>query len=97
MKKACVLLVGAMTLCTALNAGAWEEAQGIRDASGSAASSSSYEGAREGSGAGFDGNTYNPTPVVDLSGKQGVVDPRDLKQYDPEPRSLKPSHVPPLP
>lgn len=100
MKRVFVLLVGGMTLCAAVNAGAWEEAQGIRDASGSAASSANsgnYEGAREGAGTGFDGNTYNPTPVVDLSGKQGVVDPRDLKQYDPEPRSLKPSYVPPLP
>jgi hypothetical protein len=26
--------------------------------------------------------------VVDLRGKKGVVDPRDLKKYDPPPRSL---------
>jgi len=34
--------------------------------------------------------------VVDLSGKEGVVDPKDLKKYDPKPPSLK-IKVPPLP
>ncbi len=41
----------------------------------------SNEGARDGSGQGFD--TSAPTPV-DLTGKDGVVDPSDLKQYDPQ-------------
>ena len=34
-------------------------------------------------GASFDGNSYNSPPPVDLTGKEGVVDPNDLKQYDP--------------
>lgn len=81
-------------------AGTFEQLQDIAGSSGQSAddaNSGNYGGAREGSGAGFDGNTYNPTPVVDLSGKQGVVDPNDLKQYDPPESSLKPSYVPPLP
>ncbi len=38
------------------------------------------EGAKYGSSQGFDTNSDTP---VDLSGKEGVVDPNDLKQYDP--------------
>lgn len=81
-------------------AGAFDQLQDIAGTSGQAAdnaNSGNYGGAREGSGAGFDGNSYNPTPVVDLSGKEGIVDPNDLKQYDPPRPSLKPSYVPPLP
>lgn len=83
-----------------LLAGALDQLRDTAGTSGQAADdahSGNYGGSREGSGAGFDGNTYNPTPVVDLSGKQGVVDPNDLKQYDPPKSSLKPSYVPPLP
>ncbi|MDD5406580.1 MAG: hypothetical protein PHE73_06550 [Sulfurovaceae bacterium] len=43
-----------------------------------------YEGAHNDAGASFDGNSYNDPSVVDLSDKQGVVDPQDLKQYDPQ-------------
>lgn len=102
MKK--VLLVSILTVASSLisvsYAGAWEQAQGVQGTSSDAANqanSGNYGNAREGAGAGFDGNTYNPTPVVDLSGKQGVVDPNDLKRYDPPQPSLKPSYVPPLP
>jgi hypothetical protein len=42
-----------------------------------------YEGAKNDSGASFDGNSYDSPPPVDLTGKEGVVDPNDLKQYDP--------------
>jgi len=87
-------------LATPLHAGAWGQAQDVEGTSGYAAGSANsgnYEGAREGAGAGFDGNSYNSPSVVDLSGKQGVVDPNDLKKYDPPQPSLKPSYVPPLP
>jgi len=43
-----------------------------------------YEGARNDAGSSFDGNSYNDSSVVDLTGKEGVVDPNDLKQYDPQ-------------
>jgi len=43
-----------------------------------------YEGARNDAGSSFDGNSYNDPSVVDLTGKEGVVDPNDLKQYDPQ-------------
>jgi hypothetical protein len=109
MKK--VLFVSMLTLASSFipvtgglvpqsYAGAIDQLRDTAGTSGQAAddaNSGNYGGAREGSGAGFDGNTYNPTPVVDLSGKQGVVDPNDLKQYDPPKPSLKPSYVPPLP
>ncbi len=52
------------------------------------------EGAKEGAGYGFD--TPAPTPV-DLTGKEGVVDPEDLKQYDPEPIRIQGNPPPPLP
>jgi len=52
------------------------------------------EGAREGAGQGFD--TPAPTPV-DLTGKEGVVDPADLKQYDPPPIRVNGNPPPPLP
>lgn len=42
-----------------------------------------YEGGKSDSGASFDGNSYDSPPPVDLSDKKGIVDPNDLKQYDP--------------
>ena len=48
------------------------------------ANSGNYEGARNDAGSSFDGNSYNDPSVVDLTGKEGVVDPNDLKQYDPQ-------------
>ncbi len=59
-----------------------------------ATSSPTGEGAREGAGQGFD--TPSPTPV-DLTGKEGVVDPADLKQYDPPPIRINGNPPPPLP
>lgn len=54
----------------------------------------SDEGARAGASQGFD--TDSDTPV-DLSGKEnGVVDPNDLKQYDPPAPSLHTNPPPPL-
>jgi hypothetical protein len=52
------------------------------------------EGARRGTGQGFD--TRSDTPV-DLSGKRGVVDPKDLKQYDPPTIRVRGNPPPPLP
>lgn len=53
------------------------------------------EGARSGASQGFDTNSSNP---VDLTGKEnGVVDPNDLKQYDPPAPSLHTNPPPPLP
>ncbi|MGW8168935.1 MAG: hypothetical protein ACWGHH_02915 [Sulfurovaceae bacterium] len=48
------------------------------------ANSGDYEGAHNDAGSSFDGNSYNDPSVVDLTGKEGVVDPNDLKQYDPQ-------------
>lgn len=48
------------------------------------ANSGDYEGAHNDAGASFDGNNYNDGSVVDLSDKQGVVDPNDLKKDDPQ-------------
>ncbi len=48
------------------------------------ANSGNYEGAHNDAGASFDGNSYNDPSVVDLSGKEGIVDPNDLKKYDPQ-------------
>ncbi len=59
-----------------------------------ATSAPTGEGAREGAGQGFD--TPSPTPV-DLIGKEGVVDPADLKQYDPQPIRIQGNPPPPLP
>lgn len=62
---------------------------------GSAATSApTDEGSREGAGNTFD--TASPTPV-DLTGKDGVVDPADLKQYDPAPIRIQGNPPPPLP
>lgn len=47
------------------------------------ANSGNLEGAHGTAGSGFDGNDVNNPPPVDLRGKEGVVDPNDLKQYDP--------------
>ena len=38
----------------------------------------------------------NDTSVVDLSDKQGVVDPKDLKKHNPKEKSLK-AKEPPVP
>lgn len=46
-------------------------------------------------GKGFDTRQDN-TPAVNLSGKKGVVDPKDLKKDDPKPPSLKIKPPPPL-
>lgn len=96
-----MLILASSSLVTRAYAGAWQQAQDIQGTSGQAsddAQSGNYDGGRRGSGAGFDGNTYNPpAPPVDLSGKRGIVDPNDLKQGDPKPPSLRPSYVPPLP
>jgi len=37
------------------------------------------------------------TPPVDLTGKKGVVDPKDLKVHDPVPPKLDGPKPPPLP
>ena len=47
------------------------------------ANSGNLEGAHDTAGSAFDGNDVNNPPPVDLTGKEGVVDPNDLKQYDP--------------
>lgn len=108
MKK--VIFVSMLTLASSLipmtgglvtesYAGAWQQAQDIQGTSGQAgsdANSGNYGSAREGAGAGFDGNKYNPTPPVQINGN-GVVDPNDLKKDDPKPKPLHPSYVPPLP
>jgi hypothetical protein len=41
----------------------------------------SSEGKKEGAGQGFDTSSSS---TVDLTGKKGVVDPADLKKYDPK-------------
>lgn len=104
MKKvllASMLILTSSSLVTHVYAGAWQQAQDIQGTSGQAsddAQSGNYNGGRSGSGAGFDGNKYNPpAPPVDLRDKRGIVDPNDLRQGDPKPPSSKPSYVPPLP
>jgi hypothetical protein len=52
-----------------------------------------FEGARYGASQGFDTDSSTP---VDLSGKEGVFDPNDLKQYDPPAPSLHTNPPPPL-
>jgi hypothetical protein len=52
------------------------------------------EGARSGASQGLDTSAGTP---VDLSGKKGVVDPNDLKQYDPKPIRVMGNPPPPLP
>lgn len=71
------------------------QAQSIERNSSGAAHSGSAESARERAGRGFDTPSGSP-PVVDLTGKKGVVDPKDLKKDDPKPRKLQ-KVVPPLP
>ncbi|MDD5358910.1 MAG: hypothetical protein PHI79_05670 [Sulfurovaceae bacterium] len=41
------------------------------------------EGAHGTAGSAFDGNDVNNPPPVDLTGKEGVVDPNDLKKHNP--------------
>ncbi|HWR02193.1 MAG TPA: hypothetical protein VN371_10055 [Chlorobaculum sp.] len=53
----------------------------------------SSEGARSGASQNFDTSASTP---VDLSGKRGVVDPNDLKQYDPKPIRVQGNPPPPL-
>lgn len=60
------------------------------------ANSGNYEGAAAAAGAGFD-TAGSSTPPVYLDCDPCVVDPGDLKQYDPPQPSLQPSYVPPLP
>lgn len=55
------------------------------------------EAAAATAGAGFDSATNTTNPPVYLNCDPCVVDPNDLKQYDPPQPSLKPSYVPPLP
>jgi hypothetical protein len=109
MKK--VLIVSILTLASSLlpiaggfvtnsYAGTLQQVEDIQNASGEAAgnaNSGNYGRSREGAGAGYDGNRYNPAPTVDLRGKEGIVNPNTLKDNNPPPRSLKPSYVPPLP
>ncbi|HRJ51323.1 MAG TPA: hypothetical protein PLE99_01050 [Candidatus Thiothrix moscowensis] len=61
------------------------------------ANSDDYESAATNAGAGFDTATEGSPPPVYLNCDPCVVDPNDLKQYDPPEPSLKPSYVPPLP
>ncbi len=61
------------------------------------ANSGDDEDARATAGAGFDTAGSEATPPVYLNCDPCVVDPGDLKQYDPPEPSLQPSYVPPLP
>jgi hypothetical protein len=74
--------------------GAYDDARNTSRDGEAATREPTDEGARAGSGQGFDTNSGNP---VDLSGKRGVVDPNDLKQYDPPTPSLRIHPPPPLP
>ena len=97
MKKAFSMLLllavsGALTP-TNLHAGAYDQLIDTSRDSEAATREPTDEGARYGASQGFD--TDSDTPV-DLSGKEGVVDPNDLKQYDPPPPSLHINPPPPL-
>ncbi|MGC8773719.1 MAG: hypothetical protein ACP5R6_00430 [Chlorobaculum sp.] len=74
--------------------GAFDQLRDTSRDSEAATREPSDEGARFGASQGFDTDSDIP---VDLSGKQGVVDPNDLKQYDPPAPSLHTNPPPPLP
>ncbi|UWX56910.1 hypothetical protein NY406_06555 [Chlorobaculum sp. MV4-Y] len=98
MKKAfsmlLLLAVSEAFTPTNLHAGAFDQLIDISRDSEAATREPSDEGAREGASQGFDTNSDTP---VDLRGKKGVIDPNDLKQYDPPARSLHTNPPPPLP
>lgn len=95
MKKILFLLaLGCISVASAQSA--YEQLEDTAYYGNEAVHNSSDEGAREQAGCGFDYPCSEPTPVY-LPNGNGVVDPNDLKQDDPEPQSLKPSYVPPLP
>ena len=88
-----LLAVSGALAPTNLHAGAFDQLMDTSRDSEAATREPSSEGAREGASQGFDTNSDTP---VDLSGKEGVVDPNDLKQYDPPARSLHTNPPPPL-
>jgi hypothetical protein len=98
MKKAFSMLLllavsGALTP-TNLHAGAFDQLMDTSRDSEAATREPTDEGARYGASQGFDTDSSTP---VDLSGKEnGVVDPNDLKQYDPPQPSLHINPPPPL-
>ncbi|AOS83953.1 hypothetical protein BIU88_07200 [Chlorobaculum limnaeum] len=99
MKKVFSMLLlfavsGALASANLHAGGAFDQLMDTSRDSEAATREPSDEGAREGASQGFD--TGSSTPV-DLSGKEGVVDPNDLKRYDPPAQSLHTNPPPPLP
>lgn len=99
MKKVCSMLLllavsGVITQTNLHAESAFDQLMDTSRDSEAATREPTDEGARYGSSQGFD--TYSDTPV-DLSGKEGIVDPNDLKQYDPPTPSLHINPPPPLP
>jgi len=95
MKKVLFLLaLGCISVAFAQSA--YEQLQNTADGGDDAVHSTTDEGARQQAGCGFD-YACPETPPVYLPEGGGTVYPDDLKQDDPEPKSLKPSYVPPLP
>lgn len=68
----------------------------VEKESSAAAKEPSEGAARARAGNGFDSRGSSSGDAVDLRGKRGVVDPNDLKQYDPPARSLR-TTPPPVP
>lgn len=86
--------------CWAEDDSAYDQAGAVEESSEDAAgyaNSGDYEDAASAAGSGFDTAGSEATPPVYLDCDPCIVDPADLKQYDPPEPSLKPSYVPPLP
>ncbi|MDD3775202.1 MAG: hypothetical protein PHV08_04490 [Sulfurovaceae bacterium] len=87
MKKVVVISMAAFMMSFAYAQSAMDQLYGAEESSSQAAGKAEtgyYEGAHNDAGASFDGNSYNDPSVVDLTGKEGIVDPNDLKKYDPQ-------------
>lgn len=72
--------IGMMTHTTVYGGSAFDQLNDAARDGDAATSEPTDEGAREGAGQGWDTDSGTP---VDLTGHQGIVDPNDLKQYDP--------------
>lgn len=86
--------------CWADDDSAYDQAASVEESGQDAvgyANAGNDEDARATAGAGFDTAGSEATPPVYLDCDPCVVDPADLKQYDPPEPSLQPSYVPPLP
>lgn len=79
-----VLGMSGLTVSNLYADSALDQLNDAAESSGNVAdSSNSDEVAREKAGAAFDGQSDSTPPPVDLRDKEGIVDPNDLKKYDP--------------